>query len=142
MSLVLILVYRPKTIQADSFSLAKPHPRYSRPQTPPTNGKGSGDIRAFSWLCCVSRTHETTYSTVRLMTCVPCGCHMTADTAQPRKCSNATRPFPICGWGLGTRLHASVRVWCHPYTRFVLQECNDVIIIAVPTVIRNNHLAR
>ena len=32
---------------------------------------------------------------------------MTADTAQPRKRSNVTRPFPICGWGLGTRLYLS-----------------------------------
>ena len=38
--------------------------------------------------------------------CVPCGCHMTADTAQPRKRSNVTRPFPFCGWGLGMRLYA------------------------------------
>ena len=29
--------------------------------------------------------------------CVPCGCHMTADTAQPRKRSNVTRPFPFVG---------------------------------------------
>ena len=36
--------------------------------------------------------------------CVPRVCHMTADTAQLRKRSNVTRPFPICGWGLGTRL--------------------------------------
>ena len=29
---------------------------------------------------------------------------MTSESAQPRKASNITRPFPFCGWGLGMRL--------------------------------------
>ena len=36
--------------------------------------------------------------------CTVCSLVRSADTAQPRKRSNVTRPFPICGWGLGTRL--------------------------------------
>ena len=33
--------------------------------------------------------------------CVPCGCHMTADTAQPRKRSNVTRPLSHLWVGSG-----------------------------------------
>ena len=32
---------------------------------------------------------------------MPRGCHMTADTAQPRKRSNVTRPFPVLWVGSG-----------------------------------------
>ena len=73
---------------------------------PTHNGKGSGDIRAFFLvvLCQQNARDYIQYSTSYAI-CVPCGCHMTADTAQPRKRSNVTRPFPICGmvnvWPLG-----------------------------------------
>ena len=37
------------------------------PPDPTHKWERSGDIQAFSWLCCVSRMHKTTYSTVCLM---------------------------------------------------------------------------
>ena len=70
-----------------------------------TNGKGSGDIHAFFLvvLCqqsCDNHTARIWHKTY----CTVCSLVRSADTAQPRKRSNVTRPFPICGWGLGTRL--------------------------------------
>ena len=32
-----------------------------------------------------------------------------AESAQPGKASNVTRPFPVYGWGLGTRLLVCLR---------------------------------
>ena len=106
---------------------------------PTPRREGSGDIRAFSWLCCVS-SHMTLitclhhciicYYTLaeRLISafviaisylslcsyvkvakgylCLHCQAgavrsrdqsHVAADTAQPRKHSNVTRPFPSRG---------------------------------------------
>ena len=72
-------------------------------------GKGLVTFERFLG-CAVSaertRLHTVQYTSYAI--CVPCGCHMTADTAQPRKRSNVTRPFPICGWGLGKGLGLSI----------------------------------
>ena len=104
---------------------------------PTSRREGSGDIRAFSWLCCISshmtlitclhhlllhsRSHERSISAfvIAISLCsyvyvkVAKGylclhyqagavrsrdqCHVVADTAQPRKHSNVTRPFPLRG---------------------------------------------
>ena len=46
-------------------------------------------------------THKMGKGLVTLLACLGCA---ECIGAQPRKASNVTRPFPICGWGLGTRL--------------------------------------
>ena len=85
----------------------------------PTHKWERGLVTFERFLGCAVSAERTRLHTVQYVLChaigVPCGCHMTADTAQPRKRSNVTRPFPICGWGLGTRLGARVNVPAHAH---------------------------
>ena len=39
----------------------------------------------------------------------------TADSAQPRNCSNVTRPFPASGRGLGSRDEEAIDILSHNY---------------------------
>ena len=74
----------------------------SRPH--PQMGKGLVTFERFLVVLSQQNARDYIQYSTSYAICVPCVCHMTADTAQPRKRSNVTRPFPICGWGLGTRL--------------------------------------
>ena len=39
----------------------------------------------------------------------------TADSAQPRNCSNVARPFPASGRGLGSRDEEAIDILSHNY---------------------------
>ena len=67
------------------------------PRPHPQNGKGSGFL-GFAVSAERTRLHTVQYVLYHMM---PRGCHMTADTAQPRKRLNVTRPFPILWVGSG-----------------------------------------
>ena len=97
-----------ETTEAVTSLVPRPHPQ---------NGKGSGDIRAFSWLCCVS-SHVTTtrhaYGIRHTVLYVVCRCHWLTQHNQENT-RMSPDPFPFCGWGLGTRLWLSRPVWPHHY---------------------------
>ena len=64
------------------------------PRLHPQNGKWSGDIRAVSWLCGISKKHVCQYIFLGK-------CHVNAESAQPKNCLNVTRHFPILWVGSG-----------------------------------------
>ena len=66
----------------------------------PTHKTGKGLVTFLVVLCQQNARDYIRYSTSYAI-CVPRGCHMTADTAQPRKRSNVTRPFPVLWVGSG-----------------------------------------
>ena len=98
------MILKPRSRRARVSLVPRPHPQM---------GKG---LVTFERLLCQQNARDyIQYSTSNYAIYVPCGCHMTADTAQPRKRSNV---FPICGWGLGTRLRRAsiVYVYIHMYS--------------------------
>ena len=110
-----------------SYHVPRPHSQSKR---------GSGDIQAISWLCAQSAVTLIGYAFIARASCMYHDhtinkCHMTADSAQPRYCSNVPRPdpLPLCGWGLGTKLacmrsrsgmgleqvHVTLKIVCYIY---------------------------
>ena len=65
------------------------------PRPHPQNGKGLVTFKCFLVVLCQQNARDYIQYCTSCAICMPCGCHMTADTAQPRKHSNVTRPFPI-----------------------------------------------
>ena len=78
------------------------------PRPHPQMGKGLVTFELVV-LCQQSRDNHTARIWHKTY-CSVCSLVRSADTAQPRKRSNVTRPFPICGWGLGKRLCARLPI--------------------------------
>ena len=77
------------------------------PRPHPQNGKGSGDIRALSWLCCVSSHVTTTRHAYGIRRTVLYVVSCVLLTTKRKR-------FPICGWGLGTGQITSLVPRPHP----------------------------